>query len=714
MVFRKAIIQVYSGNEPFGFDDFVRGTLRLFNYAIDHNIDVKINVSGAEFEAYMIVNNYSYDTTHIKPKLYFMNIDQELLIQDLDNFMNTSDPIFVVTSNVWMDRTDIYNSSYVNFDALVRYKETLYHAAEQRVLDNLLYRPQSDNLLYGYSIIYLNRDEFKFQVTTRQLASLANQIRVSMDMNKDIMLFSNSIQLRKILSQYIEMNSAAVQRIDDSDIDIGPTHSIPTIFDLMVDFIILLRAKKIYRYSEFTQETGHNIKFTEEFRLQQQGLITRPQTNIYDAAFDINNIIGNLELTLVPLYYQVYSIAGFGGVGQDASGNSVMDTPSGVVVDASGNVFFSDTMHHCIRRLDTSGNVLMYAGTGIAGYKDGGPSNAQFNQPTAMAIDSRGNIYVADTFNNAIRIIEKNFEYDPSGNLIGFYGIVSTFIGNGFNNSDPTVASGTGTGVFLKRPKGVAVDPSGNVYISDTGHHRICKVPSGGYLVTLAGGATLDGPLSYKYGMTDGEATNATFNGPTGICVDMKGNVFVADTLNSLIRRITPTGKVSTVAGNGQPFYKEGRKGQASFNYPTGICVDLHNVLYVADTGNNVIRRITNEGNVVPVVGSPVQKSGALDGYGSMDPRRAQVPFSNRATFNAPAAIFVGHHRVLYVADALNNKIRRIIPTFSTPTNIRPVAMQALRITHAPGVAYTLGPTLSAPPPPPNTVVYGHQRGSRR
>jgi sugar lactone lactonase YvrE len=417
---------------------------------------------------------------------------------------------------------------------------------------------------------------------------------------------------------------------------------------------------------------------------------------------------------MIPLYYQAYSIAGFGGVGQDASGNSVLNRPSGVVVDASGNIFFSDTMNHCIRRLDTSGNVLRYAGTGVPGYANGGIFNAQFNQPTALAIDSKGTIYVADTFNNAIRIVEKNFRYDPSGNLIGLHGVVGTLIGNGFNNTDPTSSLGTGTGLLLRRPKGVAVDSSGCVYISDTGNHRICKVAAGGNLVTLAGSATLDGPLSYKAGVTDGEGTNAAFNGPTGLCVDQKGNVYVADTLNSLIRRVTPSGKVSTIAGNGQPFYKEGRRTQASFNYPTGICVDLYNVLYVADTGNHVIRRITNEGSVLPVVGSPVQKSGALDGYGAMDPRRALVPFSNRATFNSPAAIFVGKDRLLYVADTLNNKIRRIIPTFSTPTDIKPIAMQALRITHAPGVAYTLGPTLSAPPAPPNTILYGHQRGSRR
>ena len=226
MVFRKAIVQVYSGNEPFGFDDFVRGTLRLFNYAIDHNIDVKINIAGSEFQPYMIVNNYLYDKTSIKPKFYYMKSDEQSLVCDID-------------------RNDVYNLSYVGFDTLVRFRETLYAAAEQKVKNNLLFRANPDNLLYGYSIIYVHRDEFRYLITTRELASLASQIRRSLDMNRDMMVFSNSIQFRTILSQYIEMNSAAVQRVDDSTIDIGPAESIPNIDDLMIDFIILCLCKLV-------------------------------------------------------------------------------------------------------------------------------------------------------------------------------------------------------------------------------------------------------------------------------------------------------------------------------------------------------------------------------------------------------------------------------------------------------------------------------------
>jgi len=523
-------------------------------------------------------------------------------------------------------------------------------------------------------------------MTTRQLASLANQIRRTLDLNNDTMLFSNSIQFRLILSEYIEMNSAAVQSIDDSTINIGPLRSNPTIEDIMIDFIILLKAKKIYRFSEYTLETGHNIRYTDQMNLTN---------NLYDEAFSMNNIIGNLEITLIPLYYQTRTIV------------PSLNSPSGVTLDSSGNLYIADTLNHRICRRDTSGNLTVYAGSGVAGYRDGGPTVAQFNHPTAIAADLQGNIYVADTYNNCVRIIERNYVFDPSGSIIAIDGIIGTLVGNG-----PSINSqGVGSGVLVNRPRGVAVDASGCVYISDTGNHRICKVVSGGSLMTMAGLASIDGSLRYFPGYVNDQGINAGFNSPTGLTVDLKGNVFVADTGNNVIRRVTPSGRVSTVAGSGQPFFKEGKKEHASFNQPTGITVDLHNVLYVTDTGNNMIRRITNEGHVIPVVGSPDQKTGAIDGYGAIDPMRALVPFPTRATFHSPAAIVVDPLRNLYIADTGNNSVRKIDPTFSTPTNIKPIAMQALRISRAPGVAYTLGPTLSASLCPANSIIYGHQRG---
>jgi len=743
MALRKAIIQVYSGNEPFGFHDFVRGTLRLFNYAIERNIDVKVNVVGAEFEPYVIVNNYNYDTVNIKPKVYYMNVDQTLLVNDLDDFMKSSDSIFVLTSNVWVDRTDISNLSFLAFDKLVRLRESLYLAAAQKVAANLLYRQGgvSDNLLYGYTIIYVNRDDFHFKSNARNISSLARQIRQNIDLNKDIMVFSNSIQLRKILSEYIEQKSTAVQKIDDSDIDIGVVESFPSIQDIIIDYIILMKSRKIYRFTDTLIKSGHNISYTINNANNTNKDIL---TSVYETALDINNIIGNLEIVSTPLYHITYTIVGCAGaippsvfvrqtsIRLDASGNprsqsfipqpgitsdssgnfiSQLNTPSGVALDSVGNLYIADTGNNRICMLDVSGNFTRYAGSpsGTAGFLDSGSSSALFNSPTSIAVDKFGRIYVADTGNNAIRIIEKQNQYDSSRNIIEVNKLVVTLVGRG----STILGSAIGQTNTLNGPRGIAVDSTGAVYVADTGNHRICKITGGGELRTLAGSTTLGSNLAYLSGYENGQGTSASFNSPTGLAVDLIGNVFVADTGNNVIRRVTQSGIVSTVAGSGQPFYKEGRRQQASFKGPVGIAVDLQNNLYVSDTGNNMIRRITTDGDVLPVVGSPEQKTGAIDGYGAIDPRRALVPFNARATFNRPSALIMDPLKQLIVADPMNNTIRRIHTIFSNPTKIKPIPMQSIKVSNSPGVGLTLGPTLSTPPPLPDSVIYGHRRGQR-
>jgi len=737
MALRKAIIQVYSGNEPFGFHDFVRGTLRLFNYAIDNNIDVKVNVLGAEFEPYMIVNNYNYDTVNIKPRVYYMNVDQTLLVNDLDDFMKSPDSIFVLTSNVWLDRNDISNLSFLAFDKLVRLRDFLYSAAAEKVAANLLYRQggATDNLLYGYTIIYVNRDDFHFKSNARNISSLARQIRQNIDLNRDTMVFSNSIQLRKILSEYIEMNSAAVQKIDDSDIDIGVVESFPSIQDIIIDYILLMKSKKIYRFTDTLMKSGHNISY----KANKDVL-----TNVYETALDINNIIGNLEITLIPIYHITYTIVGCAGpilpalflrqtsirfdasgnprsqrlipqpgITSDSSGNfiSQLNTPSGVALDSAGNLYIADTGNNRICILDVSGNFTTYAGSpsGTAGFLDSGSSSALFNSPTSITVDKFGRIYVADTGNNAIRVIEKQNQYDSSQNIIEVHKIVVTLVGRG----STILSSAIGQTNTLNGPRGIAVDSTGSVYVADTGNHRICKVTGGGELKTLAGSTTLGGNLAYLSGYENGQGTNASFNSPTGLAVDLIGNVFVADTGNNVIRRVTQSGIVSTVAGSGQPFYKEGRRQQASFKGPVGITVDLQNNVYVSDTGNNTIRRITTDGDVLPVVGSPEQKTGAIDGYGAIDPRRALVPFNIRATFNRPSALIIDPLKQLIVADPVNNTIRRIHTIFSNPTKIKPIPMQSIKVSNSSGVGLTLGPTLSTPPPLPDSLIYGHRRGQR-
>ena len=737
MVFKKAIIQVYSRNNQFSFDDFVKGTLRLLNYATDRNIDLKINISGSEIEKYTTVSNYNYDNINITPKVYFNGIDNLLLINNLDTFVMSTERIFVITSNVSLDRCDIYNSSYLTFDKLLRYNDELYNAADSKVMANILTRNNSDNLKYGYNIIYIDKDDRYFKTTVRYIYSLANQIRSSINMNHDTMVLSNSIQLRKIVSEYIVMSSLAVKTIDDSDIDIGPTMSIPDIREVMIDYIILLNARKIYRFSHTMVSSPHTIS---------KYLIKNKATELYEVALNTNGIIWNLKKSDIPLYYQTHTIVGSpldldssgvcvdsSGVRLDSSGIcvdssgvcvdssgvcvdssgvfpnphiSLLSNPSGVAQDNMGNLYITDTLHHRILKLDSSNNLHIVAGTDSSGYTDGMYNIAQFNNPTAIAIDKNNNIYIADTGNNAIRMIQWNIIYTLNGDIAGEYYIVSTVIGA---NILPVTLHGIGSATTLNGPRGVAVDTHGNLYIADTGNHRICKVVSLIHLTTVAGITTSQEAPTYIPGYINGSRGEASFNTPTGITLDTLGNIYVADTGNNVIRKIDVGGVVTTVAGNAQPFFKDGPVKYASFNKPTGVAIDLKGVIYVSDTGNNSIRSIHPTGIVSIVVGSPTQISGSIDGYGDVDPLNSVVPFLKRATFRGPTSILVDFFRNIYVADTLNNTVRRIQPTFSSPTNIRPIPIQSFKIINAPGVASALGPTLSQPP---NTqVVQGHRRG---
>ena len=147
---RKTIIQVYRGKEPFGFNDFIRGTLRLLNFANDNNMDVKVNILGSDFESLVNVSNYTYNTT---PQIFFSDVDQTNIITGLTAFKNGNDLNYVVTSNVWIDRKDIYSLSYVKLDSLVGIPEALQEEARQHVISNLLRNYKCN---YGYSVIYIN------------------------------------------------------------------------------------------------------------------------------------------------------------------------------------------------------------------------------------------------------------------------------------------------------------------------------------------------------------------------------------------------------------------------------------------------------------------------------------------------------------------------------------------------------------------------------
>lgn len=238
--------------------------------------------------------------------------------------------------------------------------------------------------------------------------------------------------------------------------------------------------------------------------------------------------------------------------------------PDSIAVNAAGDVFVADTNNNKIRKITSAGVVSTFAGATM-GYADGTGTAARFNLPVGITIDTNGNLFVSDTFNNRIRKIT------PAG-------VVTTYAGStaGFADGNSDVA-------HFNRPRGIAIDTNGNLYISDSQNYKIRKITSAGVVSTFAGSTN---------GNTDGIGTAAQFSNPLGVAVDANGNVYVADMSTQKIRIITPDGTVSTYAGS-YSGYADGPLLLARFFNPTGVAVDLNGNVYVADESNDKIRKIT-------------------------------------------------------------------------------------------------------------------------
>jgi sugar lactone lactonase YvrE len=270
--------------------------------------------------------------------------------------------------------------------------------------------------------------------------------------------------------------------------------------------------------------------------------------------------------------------------------------PKSVAVDAAGNIYFADTRKQVICRMDLSGRVRIVAGKfGVSGSTDGTGSQARFTNPRGIAMDVDGNIIVADTGNNLIRRIT------PNGRVTTIAGLAGT------------VGSRDGTGIYARFdfPVSVAVDASDNIYVADLYNSTIRQVTPHGTAITIAGQAGV-------HGSVDGRGNAALFNFPMSIALDNSGNIYVADMLNNAIRKITPNGTVITWAGrlSYTPGNADGPTGIARFCHPCGVAVDNAGNVYVADSGNNTIRRISPDCTVTTLAGLAGQ-SGLVDGVGS-------------------------------------------------------------------------------------------------
>lgn len=313
------------------------------------------------------------------------------------------------------------------------------------------------------------------------------------------------------------------------------------------------------------------------------------------------------------------------GVGTAASFNR----PFGIAVDAAGNLYVADEANNLIRKISAGAVVTTLAGTaGVSGSANGMDTLATFNKPFGVAVDATGNVYVADAGNNVIRSIT------PAG-------VVSTFSGTGVAG-----ASNTADSVSFNSPLSVAVDATGNVYVADYGNDLIRKITPAGVVSTLAG--------SGAAGADNATGTAATFNLPESIAVDATGNLYVADNGNNLIRKITPDGIVTTLAGSGTRGSANGTGTAASFNSPFGVAVDASGSVYVADSGNNLIRKITPAGVVSTLAGSGAK--GTINSNGTS------------ASFSTPSGVAVDTQGNVYVADENNNLIREITPSGAVTT----------------------------------------------
>ena len=340
--------------------------------------------------------------------------------------------------------------------------------------------------------------------------------------------------------------------------------------------------------------------------------------------------------------YDFTTLAGTAGVpgGADGTGPDARFTfPEGLVVAGSGILYVAEISNCTVRAIAPGGGVTTLAGMpGMKGSADGSGGAAQFYYPCGVAVDASGNLNVADLLNCTLRKVT------PAG-------VVTTFAGTAWVRGS---ADGTGPAAQFYYPSFVAADGSGNLYVSDTNNNTIRKVTPVGVVTTLAGTAG-------THGSADGSGGAAQFSSPTGIAVDANGTLYVSDQGNNTIRKITPAGAVTTLAGKpGTGGSADGTGPAALFSSPTGIAVDGSGNVFVADQGNDTIRRITPAGVVTTVAGMPGVKGGA-DGTGPA------------SLFFSPTGVAVDSGGNLYVADSSNDTIR--IGRFAGPQSQATVAL---------------------------------------
>ncbi|MCH7725176.1 MAG: hypothetical protein IH991_01655 [Planctomycetes bacterium] len=329
----------------------------------------------------------------------------------------------------------------------------------------------------------------------------------------------------------------------------------------------------------------------------------------------------------------VHVLAGSGrpALTDGAGTKAAFHQPFGICLDAKGTLYVADSANHCIRKISPAGVVTTFAGNGKKGTVDGLPGKVRFNTPSGVRVDGKGNLYVFSYEENSIRVVDargnvrsviasrkegyrdgpvskarirapRGLVFDRRGNLffsdcwnhrirqISPDGIVSTLAGGGptGENAKATWRDGTGSQARFFAPCGMAIDRNDNLYVADAENHRIRKITPRGVVTTIAGHGASG---KAGRGFADGPAAKSRLNTPTEVFVTKDGTIYFSDTYGNRIRKITPQGIVSTVAGTGKAGLRDGPVGQAEFNFPRGLVV-WERTLLLVDFNNHVVRKV--------------------------------------------------------------------------------------------------------------------------
>lgn len=355
--------------------------------------------------------------------------------------------------------------------------------------------------------------------------------------------------------------------------------------------------------------------------------------------------VSNIAITCRAAELSIVTGSGGGSGRSDGVGtNARFNRPQGNAVDSAGNVFVADWGNHSIRKISPAGVVTTFAGTdGVIGAVDGAGASAQFCHPLALAIDKADFLYLTESCSETIRKIS------PAG-------VVSTLAGKA---KEAGSVDGAGAQARFGMLSGIAIDAGGTLYVADFGNNTIRKVSSGGVVTTLAGRAGISGNA-------DGTGGAAAFSGPNGIAVGADGVIYVADGYNQLLRKITPAGNVSTLAGTlRQRGNVDGQGPVAAFSFSTpqsedfgmpplsGMVVNSAGTLVLTDYFNHTIRTVTPGGLVTTVAG---KVSAYVDGQGTL------------ARFRTPTGISIDASGNFYVSEDYNWTVRKISSSLETST----------------------------------------------